>query len=306
MRKIFSVFIAFILTAGMIFCVSADAPQVLRALHPEFSERIFDISLDDAPVARESLSDMSAHPGSVLRIVLSGESENADLFLDQNGLPMNIADVTASRLRAARVSVQVEASEGSFAVEGAELTVRNAGSPFSRPVIEIYFAKSFAELSPIDFSFDVFVTMGGVRQPQSGMTVSGIFGNREITAGADDTAIAPDGAVILAEADVPSVEIDAGYGVFVTAALRAGERYRAASAPSSEPGDLNTLALDARLVDIILIDYSGFQPGDVKEVHINTEENLFVYDEHGKFIGMTSGSLPPGSKYLLATRRIEL
>ena len=307
MRKIVSFLIAAVISAGIFTQAPAAAsPQALRSLHPAFSEQIFDISLDGSPVAPGSLTGIDIYPDSVLEIVLAGEGENADLFLDQNGLALNTADVTASRLRAARASVLVETHEGGLFVESAGLKVRNPGSPFSMPVIVISFARSFADLDPMPFSFDVFITMGGIKQTQSAITVSGMFGNRELAVTSGDAAIAPDGAVFLAHTDIESIEIDAGYGIFVTASLRANGRYRVVSSPSTETGDLEALSLNARLVEIILIDYIGFFDGDISQVSIDTEENLFVYDEDGLFIGMTSDSLPPLSKYLLTTRRIGL
>ena len=308
MRKIVSFLIAAVMSAGIFtHAPAAASPQALRSLHPAFSEQIFDISLDGSSVTPGSLTDISIYPDSVLEIVLAGEGENADLFFDQNGLAINTADVTASRLRAARASVLVETQhEGVLVVESAELKVRNAGGPFSRPVIVISFARSFSDLDPMPFSFDIFITMAGIKQPQSAITVSGIFGNRELAVTYEDAAIAPDGAVFLAYTDIASIEVDAGYGIFVTASLRAGGRYRVVSSPSTETGDLEALSLNPRLIEIILIDYIGFSDGDISEVSIDTEENLFVYDENGGFIGMTSDSLPPLSKYLLTTRRIGL
>lgn len=286
----------------------AAAPQKIKSVHPQFAEKLSYASVSGERIPVSSLQNLGVYPGSELEIVLAGRGENADLFFDQNGKPVNTADVTASKMRATGVTSELYAETGEDLIESVGITVQNAGTPAAKPVLRVCFVSDFDGLNPESFSFTVYISIGGVRQEQSGINIAGTLGNPEITANSSDAGIYADGFVISAEEDIPYIELHAGCGVTVAASLKQGGRCRVQAKTGDEPSDMAAMEKHNALADVIELEAYGFEDGDITGVRIETAQPLSAYDENGEFLGVASGTevLPFREKYYLVWRDTPL
>lgn len=301
MKKTAATTIALILSIAMCFPASAFVPQKISSLHPAFASRLSDMSFEGQTIDASSLTALEAHPASELEIVLSGTGAEADLFLDRNGAPINTADVTISKMRAANVAVRVDAKSGGEYLEVVELNVKNAGTPASKPVLRVVFAREYGGVNPKSFDAELVIFVNGSEQPQSRLRVAGSFGCPEITVTAADSAVDSGGAVLIAGENIPSIEVNAGCNVKVQASMSAGGRYLITAKPG---GDTELLSENNNVADVLELSSAGFRSGQIKGVYIESDEKLYVYDASFKAIGMTGEKLPFSEKYYLTVKSI--
>lgn len=300
MKRIISVILALAVSACICAPFSAAAPQKVKSLHPEFAAKLSSVELSGRRVPLSSLQNLSAQPGGELEIVLAGKGSDVDLFLDQAGRPVNTADVTVSKMRATGVAAEVYAETGGDLIESVDIGVKNAGTPAAKPVLRVGFAPDFRGFEPESFALRVYISIGGVRQEQSEMIIAGTLGRPEVLVDSTFAAVYAEGCVVAAQEDIAYIELQAGYGVTVTASLKQGGRYRVQAMTGDDPDDLEDMEKDSAIVDVIKLDTAGFEIGDISGVRIECEGSLEAYDRDGAFLGETTRALPFRGKYYLS------
>lgn len=305
MKKAVLFFYAAMISIALCLHVSAVAPQKIKSLRGDFASRLSDINLDGEAIDASSLTRIEARPASELEIALVGNDADMDLFLDQNGMPVNTANVTMSRMRAAGVTVRADITSGGDVLENVELAVRNAGAA-ARPVIRLRFPGEYASLDPVDFSAVLCVSIGGEEQPGARLELAGTLGNHETRVDSSDMTVSADSTVLFANDDIPLISIDAGAGVLVDASMRAGDRCLVSAAPSRDAHDLALIGADSGVVEVIKLIATGFEHGQIKSVSIENGQIMQVYDENGERLGSTSQKLPYAKKYYLENKLSSL
>lgn len=310
-KRLIALITVLALSACLGLPVGAAAPQKVKSLHPQFAEKLYSASVSGEGIRISSLQNLNVKPGSELDIVLSGSDGDADLFLDQNGEPIKTADVTASKMRATGVTTEVYDESGTDLIESVGIVVQNSGTSAAKPVLRVCFTPDFYGLEPQVFSVTVYISIGGVKQEQSGIKIAGALGNPVIYAKASDIAVYADGSVVAALEDVPYIELQAGYGVTVAASLRQGGRYRVQACRSEDTADIAAMERNNAMIDIIELYAAGFDGEEITGVRIETAESLSVYDENGELLGETvraagigsyTKDLPFRQKYYLVWR----
>lgn len=305
MKKLVAVFVAALISITLCLNVSAFVPQKIKSLRGDFAARLSDIRLDGEAIDVSGLTRIEARPASELEIALVGNDADLNLFLDQNGMPVNTADVTMSRMRAANVAVRVDVTSGGDILGNVELAVRNAGAS-ARPVIRLRFPDEYASLDPVDFSAELCVLIGGEEQPGAKLELAGTLGNPEIAVDAKDMTVSAKSTVLLAKEDIPLISIDAGSGVLVETSMRAGTRCLVTAAPSRDARDLALIGEESGVVEVIKLVTTGFEQEQIKSVSIVSGQILQVYSENGERLGNTSQKLPYAGKYYLASKSVSL
>lgn len=305
MKKAAVVIMSMLCAVGLCFSVYAFAPQRINSLHPEFANQISVVLLDGEAVEPSGLGSLTVYPGAALEIVLAGGSDNPDLFLDQNGLPIKTADVTASKMRAANIAYESENLNASGIRVSTEITVINAGGAAARPVLRILFPHQYNDIAPMSFSLAYTLSVNGEVQPPSRLAISGSFGNRELALTSSDTRAYAGTAVLAPVEDIASISLDAGSGVTVEASLYAGGRYLLSAGSKTGGDDARLLEENRHVVNIITLDALGFNAGQIKSVSLDMEQNYFVYDAGRNFIGRTSEALPFSEKFYILDKAIE-
>lgn len=304
MKKTVAFLLAALVLAMLCLPVSAFVPQKIKSLRGDFASSLTDISLDGEAIGASGLTQIRAYPASELEIVLAGSLPDIDLFLDQNGEPINTADVTISKMRATNVVVKADILTGIDILKDIELTVRNAGTSAAKPVIRLGFPNECESLESIGFSAIFCISVSGEEQAGSNFKISGVFGNPEIEVDSGDMAVNANSAVLLAKDNIPLISVDAGHGVLAEVSMRAGGRYLLKAASSDDEYDLALIQESNGVVDVIKLNVAGFERNQIISVNIENEQILQVYDENGKWIGTTSQKLPYAEKYYLRSLKV--
>lgn len=302
MKKTITVFLAAIIAVLLYVPAFAFVPIKVKSIREDYASKLSGVMLDGDAVEASSLSEIAARPASELEIALVGNDESPHLFFDQNGMPLNTADVTVSRMRAANMEIRLDAAYGGELLKNVELGVRNAGTSASVPVIRLRFPDEYAGLDPLDFSAAIYILIGGKEQAGSGIELAGTFGNPEIEVNSGDVTVSADSAVLLAAEDIPLILIEAGSDVVVEASLREGERYLVTAVPSRDAGDISLVEENNGVESVIKLKASGFEPWQIKSVSIQSEQFLQVYNGDGELLGNTLLKLPYAEKYYLMSK----
>lgn len=301
MKKIIAVILAIVVSAHIAAPFYAAAPQKVKSLHPEFAGKLFSATLSGEAVSVSSLQSLTVRPGSELIVILAGREPDANLFFDQNGEPVNTADVTVSKMRATGVTAGISAAAGEHLVEIADIGVQNPGTPAAKPVLRVRFTQDFDMLEPEPFELSVYISIGGAKQEQSALRIAGTFGSPEIMVDSAYVGVYAEGSVVVALEDIPYIELQAGYGVTVAASLRQGGRYRVQARAGDDPSDMEAMEKNSALTDVIALDTAGFDGVEISGVRIESAQGVAAYDEDGELLGTTTDAraLPFRGKYYL-------
>lgn len=284
----------------------AAAPQRIGSLHPQFADHLFLVTLDGEALPPEELTNLTVYAGSELRVYLQGQ-EDARLFYDQNGAPLLAADISLSRLRAARIAVYHNADGSSVpVVESVELLygVKTAQLPSASPCVSIRFASEFASVEAVPFAVTVGLSMAGIPQEGTEFTVSGTMEIKEQIVTASEPAVdISDGSVAVAGEDIGTVRVTVGQGVTIDARFTEGEKYYGVAHLELDSSAANTPSLATGVVRVYSLDTINLA-GPHSRVEIDSDVTLHVYDEDGAYLGTTRDRLPCTGMYYLSNRKM--
>lgn len=309
--RLFSKFFALLLvliftvtTAAMPLSAAVSAPQKIKSLNGQLSQYLTVIELDGTEISSQELDSLHVQAGSELRIYLADPQGNS-LFYDQNGDPIPTADVSLSKLRAARITLAPLDGDAADAVEKVEFAyaIKAKGLPTGAPYISVTFLSDLFRVDPIPFSFVLQLCQDGLPVSQGEVSVSGLLltVEQDVTAD-DDTLDIHDGVVAVAVDDVSGIVLDLGDGLTMTANLTQGERYYGvAHLELEEPENAPTSAEIRKVYSLQTIHLD--HPDNI--VHIYSPVTLHVYTADGKYAGTTRDGLPCSDRYYLTNKKMD-
>ncbi len=304
MKRLITATLAALVAVALSMPAFAFVPQRIKLLHPQFAEQITKCELSDTGFELTDLAHLEVFPASVLEIPLVGDS-NSSLFLDQNGNPINSADVTIAKMRAANLNVHLEVETGGKFINGVELTVKNAGTRAAKPILRIAFIHDYEEVSRAEFSASVALLFGAEEQIQSKFKISGNFGNTETEISSADASIFAASSVLVAKENVEKIIVDAGDGLSATVKMYKDGRYLLYATESSDPSDIVLREANKSIVKVLKLNTVGLKPEQIESVRIDSNDVLQVYGEDGSRLGTTDSALPVAKKYYLADKSIK-
>lgn len=306
MKRLFAHLLVLALLLAVPFHGAAlTAPQKIKALHEQFAEQISCVELDGSFVEAEQLSALGVHAGSELRVYLTGR--DGSLFLDQNGLPVPTADVTLSRLRAARISLEIQDEAAQAAVESVEFAYshKTEALPSASPYIQIRFVEDFVSVEDSEFSFEVGLSIAGELQQQTVLSLTGLMQVTEVElpVGSAEADIG-DGSVVRAAEDRESVLLQLGEEVTIQAAVSEGEKYYGVAKLEEQRSESGAADTGGEVLKIYSLQSVNLdRPGN--QVRIHSDITLHVYNAQGRWVGTTRDALVYSERYYLINQKME-
>lgn len=302
MRRICILLLAVLLLLVWAVPVFASVPQKIKGLHPQLTQALYYIELDGEMLSVDWLSALEVKPGSELRIYLLGK-DGGSLFADQNGNPIPTADVSVSRLQAAKISVNAPQEERLGVVESVAFAYSDKTDllPSAAPYIGIRFVPELASLEDIIFTLPLTISIGGGQNSEE-IILSGSITIDELSISRDETAIdLSGGAIAVPEENMRNVRIFLGDGVFLTANLEKDKRYFAVA--TLEAASSTQESVSVEMVRVYSLKAIGFD-NEATWVQIESDRLLHVYAEDGAYLGTTRDQVPYSEQYYLVNRKM--
>lgn len=255
------------------------------------------ISLNDGTSDIDSASDLTdliLSPGDIIKIELT-----ADMFLDSNGNAFsNKAPVSLSALNSAQITVRSTTSTGSglgkISLEG-----NKSGSR-----IKIEFSKNPAADGQ-KFSYGSYLSYRGARKSGTRLQIKGILENSRIEVDSSmDYVDISKGLTIKAKTGVRNLEIYLGEYCTINRTLVKGREYSGIAITDILAKDESLFMKYPNLEYIYRLETVGLKAnGNI--VTFDLEENYYVYNTNGTYIGRSNNALPYWTKYYITSKKYD-
>ena len=172
--------------------------------------------------------------------------------------------------------------------------------------LQVEFKDPIVSVKEQEFDFKVYLAKSGSKITESEISVTGFQENEKIEVDGDDEVNLSDGQYAKAVAYTKGIKVDTGNGLFVTTNMFEDQKYYAKS-EQNEPSnaDEDILAQYPEIESIYTL-YSINMKSASNVVTFDIDDKYYVYNQDGKYVGMSTDKLPMADKYYLATKKIDM
>ena len=283
MKKVVSILLVAAFMLGMTTTAFAATVKIKEAVQP--------ISYNNANFDVEEVS-----PKKELTFALT-----ADMFEWSDGsVGKKGAAVTRSQVSAASLKAEIPSRYTSNVANVIESVKIESTTKSSKVVIK--FAETYTGTKPKKFDFTVCLYVGRQRQAESEIRLTGSFGNREIEVYGDDTYVdLSDGSVAKAMEYVRDIDVSLGKDVYMNTKMLKGKKYSGSVNDDVTEKDIPFLDKNDHIRSILRLNVSGLDT--TGKVSFEFDEEYYVYNASGKYLGTTSDTVAFSTVYYLTEEK---
>lgn len=293
-KMILSLLLGALLTLGLCAGITAAEPEYgLMGASDRFGSGGY---IKDGTTKRGYIQDFeylyNTHPGTEIFMPLHNRDFDWDKYSDK---PEEL-NVRANDYL--RFDMQITELRGKEAFDTLAVVCRG-----DQVGILLRFVDSYAELDPLEFELECWLTQGGGQIPDADFVIRGELQNRErsISSSANNVQLGK-GCQATALADVSGVKFDLGSGVTLTGDVFQGQTVYGAASYTPQITDKLLMEQYPQISKVLRLDAIGLNG----RVRIDTgDEGVFhVYDLERNYLGTTEGPVRFERVYYLSPSKL--
>ena len=289
MKKTIAIILAAVLTFGIVTVAYANAGGKITDIVEAITDKDY--------------TDIEVHPGKVYELPLT-----ANMFEWSEGTGKSNEAVTKSQISKGNITVKATYNKSKSADVIKEISIEHNKS-FSvtggdkTSYVKVEFVDGYDSSNEFKFEFTVYLYRNGNRAKDSAVKFSGTFCNETMTIEEDEDYVdLSEGVMVEPMGYIRSIECYLGEGLYIRTKMYEDKSYYG----TVEKG---IRSVDAEIadaypeIDTIYTLSTNITSGTV---FFELDDEYYVYNADGKYVGTTKDELKYSKKYYLASEKIDL